>query len=304
MKKLIFLLCVLVVPMVGKSQKTLKEWSELDEKKWGKKLVFNDYLTNLKRYVKSEEQKPKVKKIGLLTFYMFTPSPTQRSINLLSPAQITGKGSSLIVDELYNKALPALQKGFEEKGISLMNINEYLDSKEKKQLYEQTEFEPSALGKGTAAWAAKLSARAYGGDARATPDGYKLITETNWDIKLMRTTGDFAKKVGVDAVLSVMQQISWDGKTLYIGPTVMSMIGPNPIPENDDDWYAPVGPLKGYLEGFIFGAVVASPPKPFPLGETSKKSININFDDLDRVYTRLAGSLSDYVYEKIDKLVK
>lgn len=304
MKKLIFLFCILVVPMIGSSQKTLKEWADLDEKKWGKQLAFNDYLTNLKRYVKSEDQKPKVKNIGLLTFYMFTPSPTQRNINLLSPAHITGKGSSFIVDELFEIALPALQKGFEEKGILLMDLNGYLDDDRKKQLYNETEFEPSTLAKGTAAWAAKLSGRAYGGDAKATPDGYKLITETNWDIKMMRTTGDFAKKVDIDAVISVMQQINWDGKNLYLGPTVMSMIGPNPIPENDDDWYAPVGPLKGYLEGFIFGAVVASPPKAYLLGETSKKSIEINFDDLDLVYTRLASSLSEYVFEKIDKLVK
>lgn len=304
MKKLIFLFCILVVPMIGSSQKTLREWAELDEKKWNKQLAYNDYLTNLKRYVKTEDQKPKVKNVGILTFYMFTPSPSQRNINLLSPAQITGKGSSFIIDELYDKALPALQAGFKEKGITLMTLDEFLDTGEKKKLYNETEFEPSALAKGTAAWAAKLSGRAYGGDAKATPDGYKLITETNWDIKMMRTTGDFAKKVNIDAVISVMQQINWDGKNLYLGPTVMSMIGPNPIPENEDDWYAPVGPLKGYLEGFIFGAVIASPPKPYPIGETSKKSIEINFDELDLVYTRLAGSLSDYVDEKIDKLVK
>jgi len=304
MKKTIIAVAILMIPLFGFSQKTIKEWSELDAKKWKKQLTYNTYLGNLKRYVKSANQKPQLNKVGLLTFYMFTPTPTLNSLNLLSPAQITNSGSSYIAEELFTQAYPGLINGFKEKGITLLALNEYLDTDEKKSLYNSTEFEPSALGKGTAKWAAKLSGRAYGGDAKATPEGYKLITETNWDIKLMRTTGDFAKKVGVDAVLSVQHQISWDGKVLYFGPLTMSIIGPNPIPENDEDWYAPMGPLKGYLEGFIYGAVVVKPKEFYFLGNASKKGIELNFGELNLIYNRVAQSLVDYVNKEIDKLVK
>lgn len=160
------------------------------------------------------------------------------------------------------------------------------------------------MGKGTAAWARKLSGRDSRGDAKATPEGYKLITEANWDIKLMRTIGDFAKKVDVDAVLCVQHQVSWNGEVLYFGPLMMSIIGPNPIPQNDEDWYAPMGPLKGYLEGFIYGAVIVKPKEGYYLGYAHKKGVEHNFWELHYIYDRVAQSLVDYIDVEIDKLVK
>lgn len=301
---LLIIMALIILPLQNLAQKSLKEWSEFPEKKWNKQLTFNSYLNNLKRYVNTEDQKPKIKKVGLLTFYMFTPSPTQRNINLLRPAQITHSGSDYIVDMLFYVGYPGLVSGFEKKGISLLKIEEFLDTQEKMDLYHNTEFEPSALGKGTAKWAAKLSGRAWGGDARATPEGYKLITEANWDIKLMRTIGDFCKKVDIDAVLCVQHQISWDGEVLYWGPLTMSLIGPNPVPESEDDWYAPMGPLKGYLEGFIYGAVIVQQKDFMFLGYTKKTGMELNFWDMHLVYDRSVQSLMDYVNKEIGKLVK
>ncbi len=160
------------------------------------------------------------------------------------------------------------------------------------------------MGKGTAKWAAKLSARAWGSDARATPEGYKLITEANWDIKLMRTIGVFCSKADIDAVLCVQHQISWDGKVLYWDPLTMSLIGPNPVPENEDDWYAPMEPLKGYLEVFIYGAVTVKQKDFQFLRYTEKTGIEHNFWDINLIYNRAVQSLIDYVNKEIDKLAK
>ncbi len=129
--KIIIIIAILMMPIIGLAQKSLKEWSEFDEKKWKKQLTFNSYLNNLKRYVDTDEQKPKIEKVGLLTFYMFTPSPTQRSINLLRPAKITHAGSDYIVDELFTLGYPGLVRGFEKKAISLLKIGEFLDTPEK-----------------------------------------------------------------------------------------------------------------------------------------------------------------------------
>lgn len=304
MKKVILLLTIVLFAQHVFAQKTITEWSQLDEKKFGKKMQYSTQLNNLKRYIKSADQLPPLKKAGIFCYYFFSPTPTMRDVNLLEPAHIKAAGSAWIVDKLFEKAEPGLKDGFSQKNVKLLAINEYLDTDEKKSLYENTEFKASKLSRGTAAFAAFFTGRASRGDARATPEGYKLVMETNWDIKIARSIGDYAKKIGIDALVDIKQTVWWDGKKLALGPIIMDVIGPNPVPKSEDDWYAPAGPLKGYVEGWLFGSVIVEPPKPYEIGFVKKKEISLNVDDLDIVYSRIAQNLVDYVNEQIGKLVK
>ena len=191
-------------------------------------------------------------------------------------------------------------EGFKLNSIQILIPDEYCDTPEKKDLYEDTEFEASKMSQAVA----KVASRIRSPLVPEEPAGYygKMVLMSNSDIKLWRDIGDFARKMEMDAMVIVEQTVYFDGSEIALGPVVMTIIGPNPTPETDDTSYAPMGPLKGYLEGFIYGAVTVTPPKSFLLGKVIKKK-SIQWEDMDGLevaYARIGSELIKYVNTELD----
>lgn len=301
-KRTILALTAALVGVSSFSQKTLQDWVEMDDAKMSKKWFFSHSLDQIKKNVSSAEDLPSVGNIAVLSYAMFSPNPDPRSDAIIRPMMITGEGTAYLVDELYSYAEPGLQKAFEENGIDYLSNQEFLDTPEKKEKLENTTFELSTLFKATLAMANYFSGRAASGDAKGNPEGQKYIMESGGDAKIWRAVGKFAGEMGVDALLCVEQTVYWDGKNVYLGRIEMSIVGPNPIPENPDHWYAPAGPLKGYLEGLLYAHVELDPPSSYEIGVLKKKEVSFYMDNLDKAYTKIANILVKYMNEEIEKL--
>jgi len=84
----------------------------------------------------------------------------------------------------------------------------------------------------------------------------------------------------------------------------MSLVGANPTAQSEKVSYAPVGPLKGYIEGFVYGQVTFT-PKPFVLATFKKKDMKWNdINGLETVNKRLADNLIEYIEEELAKAKK
>lgn len=302
MKKTILILNLFVISLLAYPQKTIQDWAQLDEKKFTKKFAFASGMGFLKQDFKETGQFPKLENVGFLSYALFSPNPTQRDASIISPMQITGSGTSFLVDQLFLKAEPGIRKGLASKSINYKTSEEYLDTDEKKELFKNTEFKASSLTKASMKMVSFFSGKDSRGDAKGKPDGYKYILQSSGDAKLWRAIGKFAGEIEIDGLINVEQTIWWDGKNVALGPIVMNLIIPNPFPYNEDSWYAPVGPLKGYLEGVTLAFVTVNPPDAYHLGELSKKKTELDFSELDVIYERIISSLIDYSKEEFSKL--
>ncbi|WP_346855211.1 hypothetical protein [uncultured Draconibacterium sp.] len=301
MKKIILIINLLAFCLLAYSQKTIQEWGQMEENKFTKKFGFGTGIHYLKQDFKETGQFPKLENVGVLSYALFSPNPTQRNTSIVSPMQITGQGSSFLVDQLFLKAEPGIRQGLKSKSINYKTSEEYLDTDEKKDLFKNTEFKASNLAKASLKMASFFSGRDYSGDAKGTPDGYKYILQSTMDAKLWRAIGKFTGELEIDGLINVEQTIWWDGKDVALGPITMNLIIPNPFPYNEESWYAPVGPLKGYLEGVILASVTVNPPNAYYLGELSKKKTEFDFSELDVIYERIISSLIDYSKEEFSK---
>ena len=107
----------------------------------------------------------------------------------------------------------------------------------------------------------------------------------------------------MDGLLVIEQTVTFDGKTIALNTCTITLVGANPTPQTEETSYAPVGPLKGYLEGFVYGAVTFD--RHLPLATIKKKNIVWNdLSGLETVYNRASTNLLNYMDEELAKIKK
>ena len=304
MKRTILIINLCVFSLLAYSQKTIQEWGALDDAKFTKKLPFGTGIHYLKTDFKETGQRPKLENVGIFSYSLFSPNPDPRSDLVIAPMQITNSGSVFLVDELFTLVEPGITKGLNSQSLNYKTSDEYLDTEKKKELFQNANFEASKLAKASQKIYDFLDNRAVAGDVKVAPDGYKFLLQSSMDAKLWRAIGKFTGEVEIDGLINVEQTVYWDGKNLALGPIMMNLIIPNPFPESEDSWYSPAGPLKGYLEGVILAFVTIHPPKPYSLGELSKKRVELDFSGLDVIYAKIAKNLIDYYNDEFAKYEK
>ncbi|MBT8195611.1 MAG: hypothetical protein HKO56_02865 [Bacteroidia bacterium] len=301
---------ILTTTLLGQqcfAQKTIKEWSESPDKSFNKKSQYLNHLGFLKNSIKQNwvtpDQIPPIKEAGILSFVVIQPTFTKKSGSSIYTKYLTSAGSGRLSDVLFPIVMAGMKTSFEEKGISVFIPEEYCDTEEKKTLFDEVEFEPSKLMKASAAIASYIRSPQMKDD----PTGYmgKFVTMANSDYKVSRAIGKFSKEMDMDLLITYEQTIWFDGKTMTLGPITICLIGPNPTPETDKTSYAPMGPLKGYMEGFVFASVTKAPPKAYELGVIKKKNIIwSDLDGLELIYKRISDNLIDYMNTEFDNLKK
>lgn len=299
-------LMILVVQLCF-AQKTIKEWSETSDKSFNKKYQYVDHSGFLKNSIKQKwltpDQLPTIKEAGILSFVAIQPTFTKNTPKSIYTKYLTSAGTGRLSDKLFPIVMAGMKTSFEGKGISLKIPEEYCDSKEKQKLFNETEFESSKLMKASAAIASFIRSPQMKDD----PSGYKykFVSMAHGDYKVSRAIGKFSKDMGMDLLVCYEQTIWFDGKKMALGPITISLIGPNPTPQTDKTSYAPTGPLKGYMEGFVFASVTMAPPKAYELAVIKKKSIIwSDLDGLELIYKRISDHLIDYMNMKFDELKK
>jgi hypothetical protein len=305
-KSLVLLLISFAIVIQGNAQKTVKEWAEMDHKKFHKKMQYGSGIGHIKRLVKSPEELPDIKKIGLISFAMIQPTYSEKSTYSVITPYLTEKGSQFFVDILYDEAYPALKSKLAEQNITLLTPSEYNDSEEKKRKYKDVVFEVSGMFKFVEKMTKRISGNSM--DVKGTPEGLKYIAVANADAKVWRAVGKFAGELDLDAVLIVETTLGYDGKSLYLQKITSSIIGPNTVPyrESDKNYYAPFGPLKGYLEGINYGFADTYPPKGvILLAKLKKGSVKESyFEGSGEVYARVVEEILNRMNEDIAKVKK
>jgi len=109
----------------------------------------------------------------------------------------------------------------------------------------------------------------------------------------------------VDAFLTVETTLIFTGKELILSSIKMAIIGPNQIPYNEKDKkkYAPMGPLKGYLEGIRYGFAEVRLKKGIVIATLKNGQVQgVHIDKLDTVYGRITERLVTLTNEELNKL--
>lgn len=316
-KSFLSLLLIIGIVIVSSGQKTIREWSELDDKKFTKKWTYLNTLNYLKTSVKkgwiSKDQIPEVKEIGILGITLFQPTFTDVKgvtvLNVYTPF-LTSAGSVTLIDELGKYIIPGMLEACKSNGITLSSPENYLNSGEKQKTYDNYEWEPSKLMGATASIASFIRSPQTQYDPEASWG--KMVMMADSDIKTWRDIGSLSSQLDLDMMAVVEQTVFFDGKkkSSYLGPIKIVLIGPNPTPKTDEVKYAPIGPLKGYIEGFIYGAVTVTPPEQYEISRIAEEEVDgskekidhLYFDDLtslNEIYSRITSHLIEYMNAEI-----
>lgn len=309
MKKNAITLLIGLICFSGFSQKTVKEWSELEDKKFFKKIQFSSQVHHIKKLAKSPDEIPKLDKIGILGFSLIQPRYVTKTKTSIISGAVTEEGTKFFVDIMYGDALPSIKQKFQNLPISIIEPSEYLTDEAKTELFNETVFEVSKSFN----WTMKMSMRLRASgkrlsDVKGCPEELKYVVVSNADPKVWRAVGKLAGEMDLDAVLVIENTMGFDGKVLTLQKITTSIIGPNTVPydEGSKKYYAPMGPLKGYLEGILYGGTEITVPKGNIILATFKKEkvTSLHFDGIGEVYSRLVIETMKRTQEKIANLTK
>lgn len=293
------------------AQKSLQELSTLDDKKFEKCIVFEragyGYLkTWLKQEQLTIDQLPQINDVALLTFILFDGAIQSRAdqYNIEKDGiynYITEEGGKKIVSSLYNISLPGIKLGLENKKILLPE--QYLDTEDKRKLYENAEIKPTGL----IGFVNQIMGNNNELAANTVPDGYSFhfATFAATDVKLSRSVGDLANKLGVESFLSTQITFILEKKKIYITDIKMALHIPNPAPYNPEIKYFGVGPTKGYWEGICLASMTFTPKSKIEVAQTKGQHlIAENYTGLDKIFERLTKKMMAHINEEIEKLKK
>ncbi len=295
MKKVIFtLLLGTIFTFAGYTQTTVKGWSAMDDKKFSKKLAYGKGTGMVAKRVEDASQLAKFDKIGILGFSLYQPTYSDKKPFSVVTPYLTDAGSTFFVDEFFAVSLPEIRDEFAKSQSALLTPDEYLDTDEKIQHYNSVEFEHAKMWK----MVGSISNKIRGGrvdDIKGAPKGYKYLLAVNADAKMWREIGKFTGEIELDAVLVIETTFGFDGRQIVLQKIEMALIGPNPVPYNKKHkkYYAPFGPVKGYLEGLNYGFVSVIPPKGGILIAKLKKGkiTESHYEGIGAIYGRIAAIL-------------
>ena len=144
------------------------------------------------------------------------------------------------------------------------------------------------------------------GDVKVDIPGLKRVAYANADPKIWRAVGKLAGELDLDAFLIIENHFTSDKKGTYLQEIGFTLVGPNTVPyrEEDKKKYAPLGPLKGYLEGIMLGHVRMEPPKGAikTLSIYEKKFAGFHLEGIGKVYARALDYLVSQTKQAYDKL--
>lgn len=280
---------------------TPTSWAEQQDKKFFKSMQFSSGLHHIKKFAETQEQIPEIQKVGILAFSIYQPATKKvkssytsggvRYESIYAP-YITEEGVSAFTYIIYEAALPAMKESFSEQGIELLTPDEYLDTPEKKALFDDTQIQNSGTWEAVIAFVNRLNARA----TPAVPDGQKFVLLANADAAIWRSVGKLAGELGLDALLVVESTYSFDyAAQIALRKIDMSLIGPNTVPyaEASVKKYAPFGPLEGYLEGIVYGNLAGLYSKGALLIARVEEDryTETHFENIDVLYGRISRQL-------------
>lgn len=262
MKKLLLAPVLILAMSTVIAQKSIRELSELKDKKFEKLLDKADFRSEIPRFVKNYEKqtnqtlgsvKLDFERVGILTFFTADHSVIDYKAKKrggVYESYLSEAGGKTIVDPFYAEALPEMKRAFQKHGISLEVPSEYVTDRD---VYENYEVEVSKLVSGLLKAGNYLTGQKE--KSLVAADGYRVFPTTTLvsgsDMKVMRSMGTLCEKLGVDALLSVQILTSKEKSDIGLKAVRIALHCPNPVPDHPDINYG----LGFYYEGILAGYV-------------------------------------------------
>lgn len=272
-----------------------------------------------------------IKKVALVSFFVFDPGVTktwtttaESDIMITTTFHVkkksTGGLSSDICLGALAKAYNPLINTFKEYGIDLLLPDQYLDTEEKRNYYNNFKVEHDKFDSFLKNMGSANHDVVFG-----TPDGFIVadivkepfanysmsgmfaVKKTNVaddqiyfydkDLKMDESLGyDLCSKLGVDAVLVTYMTV-WakNEKEIRLENIRMVMFGPNPdMPENMESKYGIIPHIKGE---FYCGVSVNPEMALFHYNKKKPETQKFDFTGFDIIYTAMVKKMGDYIKE-------
>ena len=155
------------------AQKSVKELSELPEKKLMKLITAKPSGVSIAvnaRQLSWEALPPEIKKIGLLSFFVYTSGNGAGGYY----SALTEKGGSMLATMIYDQSFPALNEQLSKSEINLQTPDQYVPS-DKLSIYQDSKIELSGAMKFAQGFQNRFE-KGETDNESAVADGYTLYT--------------------------------------------------------------------------------------------------------------------------------
>jgi hypothetical protein len=234
------------------------------------------------------------KKVALVTFYVFDIGTvgTNMTGSEVYTTSITTKGGNKFANSFFAEGIEPIKAAFKARGMEVLLPGQFLDTPEKRQQFFA--FYPT-LSKLTKLFE---SGRRIG-EMAAADDFHFMYLSDGRDFKLSESMGDsLCKILGVDAVLSVINDVSTDGQYFSLGKVQMVMHGPNPVKRLPDHKY--IGAFgAGYQSGLLYQATIMDINRLFMQKHPKKGIVYENYKGYDKIAGLMAKVLANNVADRI-----
>ena len=266
--------------------KTLADFTkEKDEIFLRNVFVDSDIKKVLKREIKEGLVTPEnltPLKIGLITTYLYEEKYIFPKSHILYLHSNTDGGSPYFVEKITLPSIKGLKDALIDNGFQLLEPSEFLSSaeiKDYKDLAEKTNRVNDLFVRTVKE--AKLS---------PAPSGYEFIYSMALDGrsgKVSDNFGEFARKMGLDAVLSLEIGTVYQKKTIYLSQVIISM----------HSW---VKDNQGKYKSLLMNIYQFSPDFYYPIiGIVNGKAAHENLVGFEELANRIGKDYCSYINESI-----
>ena len=223
MKKTTIIILSFMAIIAGFTTETLAQSSNLQklldnpDKMYSKSFVYTGAVNPIRKWqikkgFATEADYVLPKRVGILAFMIADQSTSSSQSYGYSTVTTTSKatkdGASSVANQIYDNTIKDLKQAFEDKGMELLEVHEYLDTKEKKDLYNNYELKEL---KGVKAFA-KLTGQGNSGPVT----GYRAMSLPYFGAfpKAIKKRNAFFNQLELDAILVVEIGMSVTGNKL------------------------------------------------------------------------------------------
>lgn len=232
------------------------------------------------------------KRVALVTFTVFDAGQHDRNSNYIYTYSITESGGNYFCNKFLEKGLPALKANFAAQGMTVLTPDEFLDTPEKKEAYRN--FNPDMSAFASIMESAMGKSPEKGVSAVADNYSYYYIGDGR-DFKLSESMGAaLCKALGVDAVLSVVNNVSTDTRYFGLNKVNLVMHGPNPTPRIEGHKYR--GAMgANYQDGHLYQANWMDVSFLYMEKHKKKGTLFETYDGYDRIMGLLSKTMADNI---------
>lgn len=287
------ILCAVIalqVSVQGYSQKTVEELAQTSPKKFFKDVFYDtslgDDLVKLlnKRRIKFDDL-PDLNRVGVLSVYIKDDAFRKGRKGGVTYNQ--GYNENILAAGILDASYISVDDVLDKLDIELLNTEEYLASENKKQVYDNFEFNYSSIPE--AKKFGEFIARNEG--VYATPKDYKMIFAAfqggNQDV-IINGIGSLCSLFELDALLTIEIQTRTTNKSIVLESITVVMHGRHPVLPD---------------EGMLYATGKYAPSGMVPFAEIKEGKINRSrFDGFETILTRLVSGLAEVVLGEIESI--